>query len=292
MSQAAGKLTLLGLIAALALALAGCGSTPPPAGVYKLGQPYQIGGRWYYPDFDPQYDKVGLASWYGVPFHGRATANGEVFDRDALTAAHPTLPLPSIVRVTNLANRRQIDLRVNDRGPFVDDRLIDLSQRAARELGFERQGLAQVRVEFVSLAEAKGGAPPQAQTSPVAGAPPRPRASVAVATASRQPRTYQIAGAAVAPTAVAVPATQCTDRFIQIGAFAEPERAWHTAERLFELAAGPVTTQRLASDPLLRVRIGPIADPRSAAATLAQLKRSGYAGAFIVGDEADLGAAC
>lgn len=152
MNQAAGKLTLLGLIAALVLALAGCGS-PRPAGIYKLGQPYQIAGRWYYPDFDPHYDRVGLASWYGVPFHGRATANGEVFDRAALTAAHPTLPLPSIVQVTNLANGSTLLLRVNDRGPFVSDRLIDLSQAAARALGFERQGLAQVHVTYLGLAQ-------------------------------------------------------------------------------------------------------------------------------------------
>ena len=154
MSRTPSSLLRFRLIAAVALALAGCGS-PGPQGVYKLGQPYQIAGHWYYPEFESHYDRVGIASWYGVPFHGRATANGEVFDRGRLTAAHPTLPLPSIVRVTNLANRRQLELRVNDRGPFVGDRLIDLSQAAARELGFERQGTARVRVEFVSLAEAR-----------------------------------------------------------------------------------------------------------------------------------------
>jgi rare lipoprotein A len=283
MSQAAGKLTLLGLTAALVLALAGCGS-PRPAGIYKLGQPYQIAGRWYHPDFDPHYDRVGLASWYGVPFHGRATANGEVFDRAALTAAHPTLPLPSIVRVTNLANRRQVDLRVNDRGPFVDDRLIDLSQAAARALGFERQGLAQVRVEFVSLAEAKG-VPPPPRSHPAPGAS---QPVVAAATAVAEPASAAVSAAVLA----AAPAGQCAGRFIQIGAFAEPERAWRTAERLYQLAAAPVTTQRAASDPLLRVRVGPIADPRSAAATLEQLKRHGYAGAFMIRDETAGAARC
>ena len=100
--------------------------------------PYQIQGRWYYPEYDPNYDRVGVASWYGEPFHGRRTANGEVFDRDMVTAAH--LPLPSLVRVVNLQNRRELVVRVNDRGPFVDDRLIDLSQEAA-QLGFEGQAL-------------------------------------------------------------------------------------------------------------------------------------------------------
>ena len=115
--------------------------------MYKLGQPYQVKGRWYYPEYDTRYDRVGTASWYGEPFHGRATANGERFDRKSVSAAHPTLPLPSLVRVVNLSNHREWVVRVNDRGPFVDDRLIDLSQEAARQLGFERQGLAPVRVQ-------------------------------------------------------------------------------------------------------------------------------------------------
>ena len=151
-------LARLGLLGALVLGLASCGS-PRPEGVYKVGQPYQIAGRWYYPEFDPDYDRIGIASWYGHAFQGRSTANGEVFDRHGLTAAHPTLPLPSIVRVTNLANQREIELRVNDRGPFVDDRLIDLSQEAARELGFERQGIARVRIQFLGLAHARGTGP-------------------------------------------------------------------------------------------------------------------------------------
>src|SRR5918996_347663 len=147
------------------LLLAGCGSAPsgpvkPGAGHYKLGTPYQIDGRWYYPSYDSSYAAVGIASWYGHPFHGRATANGELFDRDKPSAAHPTLPLPSIVRVTNLANQRQLELRVNDRGPFVGDRIIDLSQAAARALGFEQDGTTEVRVEFVGLADAQGD-PPQ-----------------------------------------------------------------------------------------------------------------------------------
>ena len=269
MSQAAPGLRRLGLLAALVLALAGCGS-PQPEGAYKLGQPYQIAGRWYYPDFDPGYDRVGVASWYGASFHGRATANGEVFDRDELTAAHPTLPLPSLVRVTNLANRRQVELRVNDRGPFVGDRVIDVSQGAARALGFERQGLARVRVEFVDLAAAKG-VPPQPGARPVAReGPPAP----------------------AAPVLAAASPTQCVGRFIQVGAFAEPERAMETAARLYRVAAAPVSTQRLTSDPLVRVRLGPIADPRSVETTLAMLKRSGYAGAFIVDTGAPVAPRC
>ncbi len=134
------------------LLLAGCGA-PEPQPHYKIGAPYKINGTWYQPQFVTQYEATGVASWYGEPFHGQHTANGEVYDMEALTAAHPTLPLPSIVQVTNLANGYTLLLRVNDRGPFVSDRLIDLSQAAARALGFERQGLAQVHVTYLGLAQ-------------------------------------------------------------------------------------------------------------------------------------------
>ena len=118
---------------------------------YKLGQPYEIDHVWYFPSYDSNYDRTGTASWYGHPFHGRPTANGERYDMNDVTAAHPTLPLPSRVRVTNLENGRQLVVRVNDRGPFIDGRLIDLSRRAAQLLGFYRKGLAEVRVEYLGL---------------------------------------------------------------------------------------------------------------------------------------------
>lgn len=119
---------------------------------YKLGKPYQVGGIWYVPRADPHYDVKGVASWYGDQFHNRSTANGEVFNKYAMTAAHTTLPLPSIVEVTNLENGRKVKVRVNDRGPFVGGRVIDLSYAAARELGFDRKGLAKVRVRYMGLA--------------------------------------------------------------------------------------------------------------------------------------------
>ncbi|MGH6912874.1 MAG: septal ring lytic transglycosylase RlpA family protein, partial [Geminicoccales bacterium] len=117
MSARSPRWPLPGLILVALLGLGGCSSrAPETGGTYKLGDPYQVGGQWYYPESDPHYDRTGVASWYGAQFDGKATANGEVFDRHALSAAHPTLPLPSIVRVTNLANHRQLELRVNDRG--------------------------------------------------------------------------------------------------------------------------------------------------------------------------------
>jgi rare lipoprotein A len=140
------------LVVAGALIVAGCGSDPSPHPHFKVGSPYKVNGHWYYPEVVSAYEATGIASWYGSSYHGRLTANGELYDMYALSAAHPTLQLPSVVRVTNLANGRSLVLRVNDRGPFVKDRLIDLSWAAARELGFERQGLARVHVVYLGNA--------------------------------------------------------------------------------------------------------------------------------------------
>src|SRR5690242_12256883 len=130
--------------------LGGAGSVAQKGGIYKVGQPYQIDGTWYYPAEDFNYDETGIASWYGEAFHAKVTANGEVFDLNALTAAHKTLPMPCIVQVTNLENGRSIELRVNDRGPFVRGRIIDVSRRAAQLLGFEGQGTTKVRVQVLA----------------------------------------------------------------------------------------------------------------------------------------------
>ncbi len=128
---------------------------------YKVGKPYKINGRWYRPEEDDDYEKVGIASWYGRDFHGKRTANGEIYDMNRLSAAHTTLPMPSMVEVKNLKNGRKIVVRVNDRGPFADDRLIDLSREAARRLGFEKDGLTKVRVKFLGPAQLSAKAPKQ-----------------------------------------------------------------------------------------------------------------------------------
>ncbi|MFZ4808479.1 MAG: septal ring lytic transglycosylase RlpA family protein [Hyphomicrobiaceae bacterium] len=129
---------------------------PKGGGVYKLGSPYKVAGRWYVPREEPGYDRTGLASWYGADFHGRRTANGEIYDRHALTAAHPTLPLPSYAYVTNLENGRTVLVRINDRGPYAHDRVLDLSQTAARLLDTERRGVAKVRVRYAGRAPLDG----------------------------------------------------------------------------------------------------------------------------------------
>ena len=129
---------------------------PKGGGTYRVGNPYVVAGRMYVPQYDPHYRAVGLASWYGDDFHGRYTANGEIFDLNGISAAHPTMPLPSYARVTNLTNGRSLIVRVNDRGPYAHDRIIDLSMRAAHLLGFYERGTAMVRVEYVGPAPLQG----------------------------------------------------------------------------------------------------------------------------------------
>jgi peptidoglycan lytic transglycosylase len=129
---------------------------PKGGGVYRVGRPYSINGRTYVPAEDPKYRIEGIASWYGPDFHGRLTANGEVYDMHSISAAHTTMPLPSYARVTNLDNGKSIIVRVNDRGPYRRDRLIDLSIGTAKVLDFYRRGLARVRVEYVGRAPIEG----------------------------------------------------------------------------------------------------------------------------------------
>lgn len=118
-------------------------------GIYKIGSPYKINGKKYIPKKVTSYKEIGVASWYGEDFHNKKTANGDIFDMNAMTAAHKTLPLPSIVKVTNLENGKSTKLVVNDRGPFVNERLIDVSKKAAEVLGFKKEGITKVKVEFL-----------------------------------------------------------------------------------------------------------------------------------------------
>jgi rare lipoprotein A len=129
---------------------------PKGGGGYHIGPPYTVGGRTYYPQDNPHYQATGLASWYGDDFHGRLTANREVFDHNGISAAHTTMPLPSYARVTNLSNGRSLIVRVNDRGPYHGNRIIDVSTRAADLLGFRTSGTAWVKVEYVGRAPLEG----------------------------------------------------------------------------------------------------------------------------------------
>ncbi|TJV02810.1 MAG: septal ring lytic transglycosylase RlpA family protein [Mesorhizobium sp.] len=183
------RASTLTLLAASAALLAACASQPEPKGMVnprhrskeyfaeteygvkaspraafmrrgggrdQLGKPYQVRGKWYYPKEDKRYAKVGLASWYGDAFHGRLTANGEVYDMTHLTAAHPTMPLPSYARVTNIETGSSVIVRVNDRGPYHEGRIIDVSERAAQMLDYAKVGTAKVKVEYVGRAPLDG----------------------------------------------------------------------------------------------------------------------------------------
>jgi rare lipoprotein A len=156
---------------------------PKGGGTYRIGKPYTVGGRVYVPEEDVNYREDGLASWYGDDFHGRLTANGEVFDMGGLTAAHPTLPMPCYARVTNLGNGKSLIVRVNDRGPYHGNRLIDVSNKAAELLDFKGNGVARVRVEYVGRAPLEGSDDRQLMATLRTGAPAPSPSLVRVASA-------------------------------------------------------------------------------------------------------------
>ena len=294
----------LACVAALALSLAACGSGPrgenvPPGGgkgIYKVGTPYQIDGTWYYPAEDWNYDESGIASWYGEQFHGKYTANGEIFDLNQMTAAHRTLPMPTVVRVTNLENGRTIEVRVNDRGPYARGRILDLSRRAAQLLGFESQGTAKVRVQIdvpasiqvASLAGRRGtdaelaAASPPPQAAPVravAAQPLAPPPGVSVAAnkpvplppAPISPPTGQAIADTPLPETVQVVPVRPTGIYIQAGAFASIDRAVQLKARLQKFGAVNVTSARVSGMNMYRVRVGPVASVDQADALLSQV---------------------
>jgi rare lipoprotein A len=156
---------------------------PKGGGTYRVGKPYTVAGRVYVPEEDPNYRAEGMASWYGDDFHGRLTANGEVFDMAALTAAHPTLPIPSYARVTNIRNGKSLIVRVNDRGPYHGNRLIDVSNKAAELLEFRSNGVARVRVEYVGRAPLEGSDDRQLVATLRTGVPAPPPSTVRIAAA-------------------------------------------------------------------------------------------------------------
>jgi rare lipoprotein A len=156
---------------------------PKGGGTYRVGKPYTVAGKVYVPEEDVNYRAEGLASWYGDDFHGRLTANGEVFDMASLTAAHPTLPMPCYARVTNVSNGKSLIVRVNDRGPYHGNRLIDVSNKAAELLEFKGNGVAQVRVEYVGRAPIEGSDDLQLMATLRSGAPAPAPSLVRVASA-------------------------------------------------------------------------------------------------------------
>lgn len=285
------------------------GAVVPEGGTYKVGNPYEIAGTWYYPSEDYSYVEEGTASWYGQDFHGKRTANGERYDMNAVTAAHPTLPLPSIVKVTNLDNGRVLSVRVNDRGPFHSKRIIDLSRRAAQLLGFYEAGTARVRVEIdaqqsldlknVALKRNPPEMPMVAAVprgSIVSSSLPPPvtvtgdvktTAAVPMKPASKPPQAKVVQPAIAAKPAVAVPASgPATGLFIQAGAFGEIANAHRLEQQLKELGIGSVLVLPVTSGDkqIFRVRLGPLVDQTQAETLLTRVKSYGYDDAQIVRD--------
>ncbi len=276
---------------AAALFLSSCAaperhSQPPPGkpagGQYKVGKPYRINGITYRPAVDYGYVETGIASWYGSKFHGRATANGEIFDMNAVSAAHRTLPLPSVVRVTNLENGRSIAVRVNDRGPFVGRRIIDLSRRTAQLLGFKGKGLARVRVEIMAresrriAAIANGGRLPE---DLAIFRDPKP-VRVTFIDTSPLPATKPAQGPVLARTATDESAKRY---YVQAGAFRQYENAVRLQSSL--ASVGEVAIVPAISDaPIYRVRIGPYDDPAEAKELLGIVAARGQSDARVVFD--------
>lgn len=267
------------------------GSMAPSSGggVYKIGQPYQVAGIWYVPKEQPDYDESGMASWYGDEFNMKPTANGELFDMSAISAAHPTLPLPSLVDVTNLDNGKTLRVRVNDRGPFVGGRVIDLSHAAAQVLGYDRQGLAHVRVRYVGPASL-GGVSGERMATNGAGQVDPPEISGSVGRPS--PPFYgspvSVASAPLAPVAAARPVQMAAaggDSMlyrVQAGAFSDAQNARRVASNLSQAGETIIEPVDREGVTLYRVLLNSSSDEADALALRDQVAAMGYAEARVL----------
>ena len=271
--------------------------------VYKIGNPYQVGGVWYYPERDLAYDETGIGSWYGDEFAGRLTANGEIFDPDMVTAAHKTLPMPSVVRVTNLDNGKSLVVRINDRGPFVAGRIIDLSREAARLIGYRDQGIARVRVQV--LAEqtlrleklAKDGnfteITGDVSAMPTVAAVEQPEVSMTATSSSGETVDSDVeddnvsalellARSRVGEVITVAPIE--TQIWVQVGAFYAEANASNVLAKVEIVGAGQVSPVDVSGQTLHRVRIGPLSSVEAADRALDGVIGLGFSGARIVVD--------
>ena len=285
--------SLLALVAALAAcsSVPGGGPVSQTNGEYKVGNPYKVAGKVYVPKADPHYVAEGMASWYGPKFHGRKTANGETFNMNALTAAHTTLPMPSYVRVTNLENGRNLILKVNDRGPFVGDRLIDVSRRSAQLLGFEKQGVTRVRVEAVPGPNARP-ATVFARNTPAPATSPVEQKKAPIVVASARPAPVFTPEPAKKDEVVVQPleaepdspATASENIYVQIGAFSDKLRAKMVADDIRHVGQTLLELVDINGQKLYRVRIGPLPSKARADETLGRALAWGHNTARIVLD--------
>ena len=291
--------------------------------IFKVGNTYKIDGKRYTPKETYSHTETGIASWYGPNFHGKPTANGEVFDMNELTAAHKTLQLPSLVRVTNLENGRSLIVRVNDRGPFKRGRIIDLSKRSAELLGFKNKGTAKVKIQLLgeesrAIAEAaKRGQdtsgievamnenrlgnkktpaiPPTPETTPPASSTPQTRQVASSGSATIPPVESQVLEATNVPGHIKngnflpdpvvqqVPVAP-TSIYIQAGAFSKRENAQRLAQNLAGVGPANVYQAVVNGQKFYRVRLGPVGSVGQADHVLSRLSASGHNDAIIVVD--------
>ncbi|NOR73333.1 MAG: septal ring lytic transglycosylase RlpA family protein [Mariprofundaceae bacterium] len=229
---------------------------PSGSGGYrKTGKPYKIAGHWYYPlETADGYNETGIASWYGTKFHGKKTANGERYDMYAMSAAHKTLPLPTMVRVTNLDNGRSVVVRVNDRGPFVKSRVIDLSYAAARTLGYDDAGTASVRVEVLGNSR-------NVRSAPVRQPVRLPQPKVTTATSRARPGAM----------------------YIQLGAFSSHSNARQLEESLkHEYPSVRIYKKDGGYSGIFRVRLGPFTDVEKIEDVVLSIQDRGHSNAIVV----------
>ncbi|MBT6416348.1 MAG: septal ring lytic transglycosylase RlpA family protein [Candidatus Puniceispirillum sp.] len=268
---------------------------------YKVGNPYQVAGIWYYPDRDLAYDETGIGSWYGDEFAGKLTANGEIFDPRKITAAHKTLPMPSVVRVTNLDNGKSLVVRINDRGPFVAGRIIDLSRASAKLIGYKKNGLARVRVQLLAEQSlrleqlAKVGKFPELADSPEdmpqTDAVTQPKVSLTTRSNSNKTKPANVvqqsaiellANARVGEVIEVAPIT--TNIWVQVGAFHTKSNATSVLTKVSAVGDGVVSSVDKAGQTLYRVRLGPISEVKLADKLLDGVVNMGFTGARIIVD--------
>ncbi len=283
------SISIVAILSITGLSLAGCGSSPKfgseygkaspywngsgpipkGGGRYKVGNPYVVNGKKYYPREDPGYDRVGNASWYGPTFNRRQTANGEYFDMTRLTGAHPTLPLPSFVRVTNLKNRKSVVIRVNDRGPYASNRVIDVSKKTADVLGFRNRGTARVRVQYVGRAPLNGD---DYYTYSAKRRPDSNTAKIASAYSSAEVKTYPSNSA------------RANNLYVQAASFASQGNARRLQSSLGSLGPVKIVPSDIDGQTYYRVRVGPLNSNREAKIALRQIVDAGHTGATLVID--------
>ena len=296
------------------------GSGVASRGAYKVGSPYTIDGVTYAPREEFQHIETGVASWYGPGFHGKSTANGESYDQHDRTAAHRTLQMPSIVRVTNLDNGLSTVVRVNDRGPYARNRVIDLSRAAAQELDMVRTGTARVRIDQLAaesqivkdvaiggggpaeqrdaLAQSAGGrrgvpatgpvvmaaavAPPPQQVQAGWGSAPPAMEAPAFAPAPAGPTIATLAGTGGGAGGGAAPVAG--GYYVQTGAFSTPNNAERHRDVMRSYGQTDVFQGSAGGRDVYRVRLGPYTTQDAAGIVADRLKRSGYGDARVVAD--------